>query len=67
MQQLHYQHFSFRELLAQRKLAEKSLKRNRDPERVAQIISRINKELHKRREIKFSNAAKSIPPINLDN
>mgnify|MGYP005713736091 CR=1 FL=1 len=67
MHQPNYKHFSFRELLAQRKLAEKSLKRSRDPERVGQIISRINKEHHKRREIKFSNAAKSILPINLDN
>ena len=66
MQQLNYQHFSFRELLAQRKLAEKALKRNRDPERVGQIISKINKELDKRREIKFSNAAKSMTSINLD-
>ena len=66
MQQLHYQHFSYRELLAQRKLAEKALKRNRDPERVGQIISKINKELGKRREIKFSNAAKSMTSINLD-
>ena len=65
MQQLNYQHFSFRELLAQRKLAEKALKRNRDPERVGQIISRINKELDERREIKFSNAAKSIPVIGM--
>ena len=64
MQQLNYQHFSFRELLAQRKLAEKALKRNRDPERVGQIISRINRELDKRREIKFSNAAKSIPDVD---
>ena len=63
MQQLNYQHFSFRELLAQRKLAEKALKRNCDPERVGQIISRINKELDERREIKFSNAAKSIPDV----
>jgi hypothetical protein len=63
MQQLNYQHFSFRELLAQRKLAEKALKRNRDPERVGQIISRINKELDKRREIKFSNAANTIPDV----
>ena len=67
MQQLNYQHFSFRELLAQRKLAEKALKRNRDPERVGQIISKINKELDKRREIKFSNAAKSTSSINLEN
>ena len=63
MQQLNYKHFSFRELLAQRKLAEKALKRNRDPERVGQIISRINKELDERREIKFSNAANTIPDV----
>ena len=63
MQQLNYQHFSFRELLAQRKLAEKALKRNRDPERVGQIISRINKELDERREIKFSNAANTISDV----
>ena len=63
MQQLNYQHFSFRELLAQRKLAENALKRNGDPERVGQIISRINKELDERREIKFSNAVKSIPDV----
>ena len=63
MQQLNYQHFSFRELLAQRKLAENALKRNGDPERVGQIISRINKELDERREIKFSNAANTIPDV----
>lgn len=66
MHQLNYQHFSFRELLAQRKLAERALRKSRNPERVLQIISRINIELDKRRDIKFSNAAKSIPPINLD-
>jgi hypothetical protein len=63
MQQLKYGHFSFRELLAQRKLAEKSLRRNRDPERVGRIIGSIDNELDKRREIKFSNAAKSIPDV----
>ena len=67
MQQLNYKHFSFRELLAQRKLAEKSLKRSRDPDKVGQIISKINKELDKRREIKIFNFAKSIPPNNLEN
>ena len=63
MQQLKYGYFSFRELLAQRKLAEKSLRRNRDPERVGRIIGSIDDELDKRREIKFSNAAKSIPDV----
>ena len=63
MQQLKYGHFSFRELLAQRKLAEKSFRRNHDTERVGKIITSINNELDKRREIKFSNAAKSIPDV----
>ena len=61
MQQLNYRHFSFRELLTQRYLAEKALRRNYDGERVRQIISRIDEELEKRREIKFLNAAKDIP------
>ena len=64
MQQLNYQHFSFRELLAQRKLAEKSLRRIRDPERVGKTITSINNELDDRRAIKFSNATKNIPDIN---
>ena len=64
MQQLNYQHFSFRELLAQRKLAEKSLGRIHDPERVSKIIASINNELDDRRAIKFSNVAKTIPDVN---
>ena len=63
MPQLNYQHFSFRELLAQRKLAEKALRRNHDPKRVSQIISRIDEELEKRRKIKFFNAARVIPEV----
>ena len=63
MPQLNYQHFSFRELLAQRKLAEKALRRNHDPKSVNQIISRIDEELEKRREIKFFNAARVIPEV----
>jgi len=63
MPQLNYQYFSFRELLTQRKLAEKALRRNHDPKRVSQIISRIDEELEKRREIKFFNAARVIPEV----
>jgi hypothetical protein len=64
---LNYRHFSFRELLTQRKLAVKALRRNHDPKRVSQIISRIDEELEKRREIKFFNAAKVIPEVILRN
>ena len=63
MPQLNYQHFSFRELLTQRKLAEKALRRNHDRKRVSQIISRIDEELEKRREIKFFNACRVIPEV----
>ena len=65
MQQLNYRHFTFRELLRQRKLAEKALWRNRNPEQVGQIICRIDKELEKRREIQFFNAAQIILDVNL--
>ena len=64
MQQLNYRHFSFRELLTQRYLAEKALRRNYDAERVRQIISRIDEELEKRRKIKFNNAGELIPQVN---
>ena len=67
MQNLNYPHLSFRELLAQRKLAERAVKRNSNCEEVRQIIVKINKELDDRREIKFRNASKSIPTLDFDN
>ena len=65
MQHLNYRYFSFRELLTQRKLAEKALQRNRNPERVGQIISVIDEELEKRRRIKLVTAAELVPKVNL--
>lgn len=64
MEQLNYAHFSFRELLAQRKLAERALTTKRNSEKVRQIVEEINAELDDRRAIKFSNATKSLP-INI--
>ena len=64
MQHLNYRYFSFRELLTQRKLAEKALRRNCNSERVGQIISIIDEELEKRRKINFSNADELIPQVN---
>ena len=64
MEKLNYAHFSFRELLAQRKLAERALNKKRNSEKVRQIIEKINTELDDRRAIKFSNATKSVP-INI--
>ena len=67
MQKINYPHLSFRELLAQRKLAERAIKRNPNCEKVRQIIVKINKELDDRREIKFRHASKSIPTLDFDN
>ena len=64
MEKLNYAHLSFRELLAQRKLAERALTKKRNSKKVQQIIEKINIELDDRREIKFSNATKSMPIIN---
>ena len=64
MEKLNYAHFSFRELLVQRKLAERALTKKRDSEKVLQIIEKINTELDGRRAIKFFNATKSLP-INI--
>ena len=64
MEKLNYAHFSFRELLAQRKLAERALTKKRNSKKVQQIIEKINIELDDRREIKFSNATKDEPSIH---
>ena len=64
MDKLNYAHFSFRELLAQRKLAERALSRKRNSKKVQQIIEKINTELDDRRVIKFSNATKSMPILH---
>ena len=64
MEKLNYAHLSFRELLAQRKLAERALPKKRNSKKVQQIIEKINTELDDRRAIKFSNATKSMPIIN---
>ena len=61
MEKLNYAHFSFRELLVQRKLAERALNKKRNSEKVRQIIEKINTELDDRRAIKFSSATKSVP------
>ena len=64
MEKLNYAHFSFRELLAQQKLAERALTKKRNSKKVQQIIEKINIELDDRREIKFSNATKDEPSIH---
>ena len=63
MEKLNYAHFSFRELLAQRKLAERALTKKHHSKKVSKIIEKINMELDDRRAIKFSNATKSMPII----
>ena len=64
MEKLNYAHFSFRELLAQRKVAERALTKKYNFKKVQHIIEKINTELDDRRAIKFSNATKLMPIIH---
>lgn len=59
MQGLALKHFTYRELLAHRSLAERAINRGKNPEMATKLVSRINQELQARRDIKFENAHKS--------
>ena len=56
MQELELKHFTYRELLAQKSMAERAIKRGKNPEMATKIVSRIDQELQSRRDIKFENA-----------
>ena len=58
MQELELKHFTYRELLAQKSMAERAIKRGKNPEMATKIVSRIDQELQSRRDIKFENAHK---------
>ena len=66
MQSLDFKHFSYKELLVQRKIAHRAISRSRDARKVQNIIARIDDELEERRAIKFSRACKKIPTINFN-
>ena len=58
MQELGLKHFTYRELLAQKSMAERAIKRGKNPEMAAKLVLRIDQELQARRDIKFENAHK---------
>ena len=66
MQSLEFAHFSYKELLAQRKIVQRAISRSRDAQKAQNIIARIDNELQERRAIKFSRAGKKIPKINFN-
>ena len=66
MQPLEFGHFSYKELLVQKKIAQRTISRSRDTQKVQNIIARIDDELEERRAMKFSGACKKIPQINFN-
>ena len=66
MQPLEFGHFSYKELLAQRKIVQRAMSRSRDAQKAQNIIARIDDELEERRAIKFSRAGKKIRKINFN-
>ena len=66
MQSLKFEHFSYKELLAQRKIVQRAMSRSRDAQKAQNIIARIDDELEERRAIKFSRAGKRIPKMNFN-
>ncbi len=53
--------FTFRELLAQRRLAERAIRRGRAPESARALLARIDAELAERRERLFARRG-ALPP-----
>ena len=66
MQPLEFGNFSYKELLAQRKIVQRAMSRSRDAQKAQSIIARIDDELEERWAIKFSRAGKKIPKINFN-
>ena len=60
MQPLEFGYFSYKELLAQRKIVQRAMSRSRDAQKAQNIIARIGDELEEKRAIKFSRAGKKI-------
>ena len=66
MQPLEFGYFSYKELLAQRKIVQRAMSRSRDAQKAQNIIARIGDELEEKRAIKFSRAGKNIRKINFN-
>ena len=66
MQPLELGYFSYKELLAQRKIAQRAIAKNRDTKKASHLVSRINDELDERRKIKLLYASKYMPKLNFN-
>ena len=66
MQLLEFGHFSYKELLAQKKIAQTAMAKNRDTPKVHHIVSRINDELDERRKMKLFYSSKYMPKLNFN-
>ena len=66
MQPLEFRHFSYKELLAQRKIAQRAMSKNCSNEKAHYIVSRINDELYERRKMKLSYVSKYMPKLDFN-
>ena len=66
MQPSEFAHFSYKELLAQRKIAQRAMAKNRHIEKAHDIASRINNELDERQVMKLSYVSKHMPKLNFN-
>ena len=66
MQPLEFRHFSYKELLAQRKIAQRAMSKDSGTEKAHHIVSRINDELCERRKMKLSYISKYIPKLDFN-
>lgn len=54
---------TYRELLSQRRIAQRALRQNRQITRTQSLIDRIENELERRRHDRFERAAADLPEI----
>ena len=58
MQSLEFEHFSYEDRLALRKIAQRAIRKNRVTQKLQKIIAKFDNELGETRTIKFSFASK---------
>ena len=56
-------HLTLRELLSHRAKLERAIARGRNTEASTALLARIETELEARRNLRFENAAKDVPPL----
>ena len=64
MQPAEFGHFTYKELLTQRKIAQRAMAENLVAKKVHHIFAIINNELDDRRTMEFLYASKHMPKLN---